>query len=250
MERVRLDRKALDLTRKGDVEMNTDLRKERITRNRIGFGNFVKTDDSRFDRRLSDVSIDQLFSGRDVVIPDRATESTRPERSRIKPQSQPVKIKHRLTSSRNPFIAGKQAIAELRKLGIESKPFCLHKGNERSFVVNGEKFKWAVVRIKDYKDLLKMPKNEWNTLVKLQKAGVIHNGVYIAFPLKGTALEMTKKEIKAMCRDVVMRAGAILTTPFHIAAGIADLLKNDPILLLRISGFKQGDLFLDSGRWE
>ena len=246
MEKVKLNSKALDL-RKEDVEMNT---RERITRNRIRFGNLVKADDSKFGWRLSDAG-PGLFSGRDVVIPDRATESTRVERTRTRPQFQPsISIKHRLASSRNPFIAGKQAIAELRKLDIESKPFCLHKGNERSFVVNGEQFKWAVVRIKHYKDILNMPKDKWNTLVKLEKAGVIHNGVYIAFPLKGTALEKTKKEIKAMCRDAVTRAGAILTTPFHITAGIADLLKNDPILLLRLSGFKQRNLFLDLGRWE
>lgn len=152
----------------------------------------------------------------------------------------------------NALSNGRVLIEGLKERGIEAKPFCIHrpKAKEKNFTVHGHNFKWQVISIKAYKKILGMPKKEWDALVRLEKSGMKHNGIYVAAPLKGNAVKTVKAEVKAMCQTAVMKAVAVLAVPLHIAAEIADALAKDPVLLVKFSSFREGDLFIELGRWE
>lgn len=232
-----------------------------VNRNVVGVDDLMKAGKSRVTERLQNrvagngINLDEIFPSRtrdvrlvDFDIPVRIREP----RIASKRTVQVTKKKCRLAKSGNVLDAGSEIITGLSRHGIDARPFCVHipKAREKSFIVQGKDFKWVVVSLKSYKEILGMPKREWNTLVKLEKSDVRHDGVFVAAPLKGNAKERAMKEVKEMCRDAVMKAGAILTMPFHVASEIADALKKDPVLLVKFTGFSEGDLFIEIGRWD
>lgn len=265
MEEIKQDSKKVVLAeRKEDIEMNTETKGNRVSRNLVSVEDLLKTENSRATERISsrmpcdEVLPRDIFSTRigndrliDFDIPVRIREPRPSERIKDR-NAHVIERKHRLAKSKNALVSGRQIISGLSKHGIEAKPFCIHvqKAKEKNFIVQGKDFKWFVVSLKSYEEILNIPKQEWNTLVKLEKAGVKHGGVYIAAPLKGTAAKVARAEVKEMCKNAVMKAGAILILPFNVAATIADVMTKDPVLLLRFSGFREGDLYLDLGRWE
>jgi len=234
-----------------------------VNRNVVDVDDLLKAGNSRVTERLQNrvagnrINLDEISPSliRDVRIADFEIpiKERRPriasERIRI---TEVIKKKRGLSKSRDVLSAGSEIISGLSSHGIDATPFCLHipKAREKSFIVQGKDFKWVAVSLKSYKEILGMPKREWNTLVKLEKSDVRHDGVFVAAPLKGNARERAIKEVREMCRDAVMRAGAILTMPFHAASAIADALKSDPVLLVKFTGFSEGDLFIEIGRWD
>jgi|GEM_PF-5348410 len=234
-----------------------------VNRNVVCVEDLLKTGNSRVTGRLQNrvvgngINLDEISPSRirdiriadfDIPVRERKPEITS-ERIQI---TGVIKKKRRLSKSRDVLDAGSEIITGLSRHGIDARPFCLHmpKAREKSFIVQGKDFKWVAVSLKSYKEILGMPKREWNTLVKLERADVRHDGIFVAAPLKGNAKERAMKEVKEMCRDAVMKAGAILTMPFHLAAGVADALMKDPVLLVRFTGFSEGDLFIEIGRWD
>lgn len=232
-----------------------------VNRNVVGVDDLMKAGNSRVTERLQNrvagngINLDEIFPSRtrdvrlvDFDIPVRIREP----RIASKRTAQVTKKKCRLAKSGNVLDAGSEIITGLSRHGIDARPFCVHipKAREKSFIVQGKDFKWVAVSLKSYKEILGMPKREWNTLVKLERADVRHDGIFVAAPLKGNAKERAMKEVKEMCRDAVMKVGAILTMPFHVTAGVADALMKDPVLLVRFTGFSEGDLFIEIGRWD
>lgn len=260
MERVKLHRKALDLTRKEDVEMNNEAKGGGVLRNIVSVEDLLKTGNPRLTGRLQnsiagrELNLEGIASSR--IRNDQLIDFDIPVRVRVPQITRRVakvsERKYRLARSKDILVAGAEIISGLNKHGIDAKPFCIHipKAKEKSFIVHGKDFKWVVLSLKSYEEILGMPKKEWNTLVKFEKAGIKHDGIFVAAPFKGNAKERAMKEVKEMCRDAVMKIGAILTMPFHIAASVADALLKDPVLLVRFSGFKKRSLYIEIGRWD
>lgn len=146
--------------------------------------------------------------------------------------------------------AGCKLIKAFSKQGITAIPFCIHQGKEQSFVVQGNNFKWNVIPINTYKEIMSMPNTEWKSLAKLQQSGMQHNGVFVAVPLKDRAVDKIFKELDGMTKTVGGTFLALLSAPFLVLTPIIPTNYKDPVLLVRFTGFEQGNLFLEIGRWD
>lgn len=146
--------------------------------------------------------------------------------------------------------AGNKLIKAFSKHGITSIPFCIHQGKEQSFAVQGSNFKWNVIPINTYKEIMSMPNTEWKSLAMLQQSGMPHNGVFVAVPLKDRAGDRILKELDGMTKTVGGAFLALLSAPFLVLAPIIPTDYKDPVLLVRFAGFNEGSLFLEIGRWE
>ena len=146
--------------------------------------------------------------------------------------------------------AGNKLIRAFSKHGIAAIPFCIHQGKEQSFVVQGSNFKWNVIPINTFKEIMSMPNTEWKSLAKLQQSGMRHNGVFVAVPLKDRAVDRIFKELDGMTKTVGGAFLALLSAPFLVLTPIIPTDYKDPVLLVRFSGFNEGNLFLEIGRWE
>jgi hypothetical protein len=146
--------------------------------------------------------------------------------------------------------AGTKLIKAFSKHGITAIPFCIHQGKEQSFAVQGSNFKWNVIPINTYKEIMSMPSTEWKSLAKLQQSAIQHNGVFVAVPLKDTAVDRIFKELDGMTKTVGGAFLALLSAPFLVLTPIIPTDYKDPVLLVRFSGFNEGNLFLEIGRWD
>ena len=146
--------------------------------------------------------------------------------------------------------AGNNLIKAFSKNGISAIPFCIHQGKELSFVVQGNNFKWNVIPLKTYKEIMSMPHQEWKSLANLQQSGIQHNGVFVAVPLKDKTVDRMFKELDGMTKTVGGAFLALLSAPFLVLMPVIPTDYKDPVLLVRFSGFEEGNLFLEIGRWD
>lgn len=207
----------------------------------------------RLDERLSErAGITEILSGRDFLQKCETRPLRAIRRVRIPDTGSRSRI---LTKAKEPLIAGREIIRGLEKIGLKAKPFCLHKpeNGEKSFIVQGENFKWVVVPIAHYRKPEEIPSEMFRKLAVLKERGIKYGGIAIAFPMKGKAVERIDEELKAMADSFSSLAGAIgclAALPFTIIAEISDELAKDPVLLVRFGSFKDYDLHLELGRWE
>lgn len=178
--------------------------------------------------------VDAFFRGRVV------------NETRVKEQK-PKRVFSRTDDVQN---AGNKLIKAFSKHGISAIPFCIHQGKEQSFVVQGSNFKWNVIPINTYKEIMNMPNKEWKSLAKLQQSGMQHNGVFVAVPLKDRAVDRILKELDGMTKTVGGAFLALLSAPFLVLAPIIPTDYKDPVLLVKFAGFSEGELFLEIGRWD
>ena len=146
--------------------------------------------------------------------------------------------------------AGNNLIKAFSKHGISAIPFCIHQGKKQSFVVQGNNFKWNVIPLKTYKEIMSMPHQEWKSLANLQQSSIQHNGVFVAVPLKDKTVDRMFKELDGMTKTVGGAFLALLSAPFLVLMPIIPTDYKDPVLLVRFSGFEEGNLFLEIGRWD
>ena len=146
--------------------------------------------------------------------------------------------------------AGNNLIKAFSKHGISAIPFCIHQGKKQSFVVQGNNFKWNVIPLKTYKEIMSMPHQEWKSLANLQQSGIQHNGVFVAVPLKDKTVDRMFKELDGMTKTVGGAFLALLSAPFLVLMPIIPTDYKDPVLLVRFSGFEEENLFLEIGRWD
>lgn len=215
---------------------------------------------NQLDKRLlTETCIDDVFCRMEIPMVCRG------ERSRI--NNKPcnitrVRFKEEasitsliLATSKEPLAAGREIINGLQKIGLKAKPFCLHKpkNGEKSFIVQGENFKWIIVPIAHYQKPEEIPSEMFKRLAVLKEHRIKYDGIAIAFPMKGKAVEKIDGELKAMADSFSSLAGTIgclAALPFTIIAEISDELKKDPVLLVRFGSFKDYDLHIELGRWE
>ncbi len=149
------------------------------------------------------------------------------------------------------IVAGKKLIKELSRHGITAIPFCVHQGKDTPFCVQGHSFKWHCVPMAKYKEAVSMPDKEWESLKKLEKSGVKHDGVFIAVPMQGDAMNRILTEWEGMTESAGKGLLALLAAPFlMVMPVILPATFNDPVLLVKFPGLKEGDLFLEIGRWD
>lgn len=146
--------------------------------------------------------------------------------------------------------AGNKLIKAFSKHDITAIPFCIHQGKEQSFAVQGSNFKWNVIPLNTYKEIMSIPNTEWKSLARLQQSGMPHNGVFVAVPLKDRAVDRICEELDGMTKTVGGAFLALLAAPFLVLTPIIPTDYKDPVLLVKFSVFEEGDLFLEIGRWD
>ena len=145
--------------------------------------------------------------------------------------------------------AGKKLIKAFSKHGITAVPFCVHQGKDQLFTVQGSNFKWHVIPMEKYKEVVNMPDKEWESLKKLEVSGIKHNGVFIALPLDSMAVLKIEAELRGMTEKVGAMILLLCALPFLPLIALGGEHK-DPVLLVKFPDLKEGDLFLEIGRWE